>query len=114
MRRREDYTDFTKDLLLQITRYSKAACGALLCNPMEKQPIQGALTAAAVYGTDGSPDYLTQDEGRRAASELLSVREAFLFIHVLYHTRLKTKHFLLAAHVSVIVQFQLSPQTNQT
>lgn len=27
----------------------------------------------------------------------LSVREAFLFIHVLYHTRLKTKHFLLAA-----------------
>ena len=32
-----------------------------VCSAMEKQPIQEALTAPK--GADGTPDYLTQDEG---------------------------------------------------
>lgn len=69
-------------------RYSTAACGELRCTPTQEQSIQWTLRAAKFYGTDGSPDYLTQDEGWRASSQLLSLRRAFLSMHVLFHTQL--------------------------
>lgn len=39
-------------------------------------------SSSRFFGTDGSPDYLIQDEGLRRVLELLSVRAFHRFIHV--------------------------------